>query len=319
MTKRNEVPSPLYAIKFLTAFFEADDPWHLYAIAPDRKTGEKRPPPICTTFVNNSRRGELVSEWINVHNVDRNIYFAPSLIDVENKRAKKINVTETRYLWTDLDPLDDHDQTALLRSLADDRPDGIPKATWIVDSGRGAWGFWKLKKSRLMNDAMAIARIEAHNRGIAKAFGGKAKGADGCHNVDRIARLPGTINHKSGRQARVVEHNVVAYKLARFPKADEAKPSDAKPLKIPVGLSSGLDVDDLDLSTVRNADRVVETIKTGCYEGHRWKKENGQVDRSRAMFSVCRSLLKGGIDAGVVAAIMLDPKYKISEHAYPSQ
>ena len=44
--------------------------------------------------------------------------------------------------------------------------------------------------------------VESYGKGIEQAFGDRF--ADGCRNIDRIARLPGTINTKTGQLARVL-------------------------------------------------------------------------------------------------------------------
>jgi hypothetical protein len=167
-----------HAIKFLTAFHEASDPWHLFAI----KKG-LHPPIVARTFPPGSRRDGNTEHWILEHNEDRDIYFAPNPIDVENKRAKKINVTEIRNLWIDLDPVDGQDRSTLVSSLNTDLHKDIPEPTWIIDSGRGPWAFWNLDRARSMHDTKSssqehkIHAIQARNKGIVQAFGGKVRGA----------------------------------------------------------------------------------------------------------------------------------------------
>ena len=46
------------------------------------------------------------------------------------------------------------------------------------------------------------AAVESYGKGIEEAFGDHF--ADGCRNIDRIARLPGTVNSKTGGLARVL-------------------------------------------------------------------------------------------------------------------
>jgi hypothetical protein len=258
-----------HAIEFLTAFHEASDPWHLYAI-----NKWLDPEIISKTFHRSGQRGENAERWILEHNEDRDIYFAPNPIDVENKRAKKINVTEIRNLWIDLDPVDGQDRTALLRSLKTDLPKNIPEPTWIIDSGRGVWAFWDLDRARSMHDTKSssqeskIHAIQARNEGIIQAFGGHVRGADGCRNVDRIARLPGAINHKTGRCARVVAHKNIAYDLERFPKA-ATKKTESESLNIPERMpkiDKVIDIDDLDLSKSNREEQLRAAIKDGRYK-----------------------------------------------------
>src|SRR6516162_5779326 len=137
-----------HAIKFLSEFHEAKDPWHLFAI----KKGLD-PKIIAKTFHPSSHRGGNAESWILEHNEDRDIYFAPNPIGVEDRKASKYDVVEIRNLWIDLDPVGGQDRSALLRSLKTDRPKNIPEPSWIIDSGRGAWAFWHLDRARSMYDA----------------------------------------------------------------------------------------------------------------------------------------------------------------------
>jgi hypothetical protein len=70
-------------------------------------------------------------------------------------------------------------------------------------------------------DGAATRRVEGYGRGIERAFG--KDHADNCCNVDRIARLPGSVNHKTGHRAKVVVHRSNAvYDLEDFLFADPA-------------------------------------------------------------------------------------------------
>src|SRR5699024_11528912 len=69
---------------------------------------------------------------------------------------------------------------------------GIPELTATVDRGGGFWAFCRLS---------ANIQPPAAER-LGRALEWKSS-ADHCHNVDRIARLPGTVNHpnKAKREA----------------------------------------------------------------------------------------------------------------------
>jgi hypothetical protein len=69
--------------------------------------------------------------------------------------------------------------------------------------------------------------VERFGRGIEKAFAPET--ADGCRNVDRIARLPGTINWKTGARATMLEFFPErVYDLEDFPR-DLEQPQEHKP------------------------------------------------------------------------------------------
>src|SRR4029077_16274936 len=123
-----------------------------------------------------------------------------------HKKASKDDVAEARYLWVDLDPRSgeplEAERKAILAQLTTNLPEGVPPPNRVIDSGRGYWGRWKLATPQPVDSCHNIEAVECHGRGIEQAFGNRF--ADGCHNIDRIARLPGTINTKTGRIARVL-------------------------------------------------------------------------------------------------------------------
>ena len=70
-----------------------------------------------------------------------------------------------------------------------------PKSTAIVDSGNGIQGLWRLTKPILLPEEEAqrkpiIADVEARSAALMLRLGSKA----GTQNIDRILRVPGTIN-----------------------------------------------------------------------------------------------------------------------------
>src|SRR5207244_4140455 len=82
-----------------------------------------------------------------------------------------------------------------------------PKASVVIDSGRGFWGFWILSEPLAVNRTLARAeRAKAYNAEIANTLK-----SDTVANIDRIARLPGTVNHKLGTLATVIEFNDATY------------------------------------------------------------------------------------------------------------
>ncbi|MGY8689504.1 MAG: DNA-primase RepB domain-containing protein, partial [Verrucomicrobiales bacterium] len=157
--------------------------------------------------------------WIEEHNAAGfNIYFhVGSAGQVLTRKARKEDIANVGYLWVDIDAKYKEGQTveearaAAIEAL-DSQPDGIPKPTYIVSSGGGIQAFWKLKDPVQIKDRNEnAAEIESRNKHLEKVFG-----ADNCSNIDRIMRLPGTINwpnakkRKYGRvpaPAKLLEHD----------------------------------------------------------------------------------------------------------------
>ena len=60
----------------------------------------------------------------------------------------------------------------------------------VVFSGGGYQAFWKLETPISINGDLGRAEdAKRYNQQLELLFGG-----DNCHNVDRIMRLPGTVN-----------------------------------------------------------------------------------------------------------------------------
>ena len=82
----------------------------------------------------------------------------------------------------------------MLALLSTNLPQAMPRPNRVIDSGRGYWGYWKLDKPVPVGGGTnnvnipLIEAVESYGRGIEQAFGDNF--ADGCHNIDRIARLP---------------------------------------------------------------------------------------------------------------------------------
>jgi hypothetical protein len=220
------------AVIFLKQFL-GDAPWPLVAIKPrDPGAGPDATSDIkAHTFSASPKREAMATEWIDRYNREGyNLYFAPnSLKRPLNKKAMKDDVLTVDCFWADIDP----SQTATSveietwrakrrQEFAGSPPGDLPAPTWIIDSGRGFWIFWRLRAPLPVDGkhGRLTASIEAYGRMIEQAF---APWADNCRNIERIARLPGTVNHKTGGIAGIVAHNHDAvYELKDFP--SPAKP-----------------------------------------------------------------------------------------------
>lgn len=62
-----------------------------------------------------------------------------------------------------------------------------PPPSAIIFSGGGYQGFWRLDEPVVADGN--IDELEAYNIGLEQRLGG-----DHCHNIDRIMRVPGTMN-----------------------------------------------------------------------------------------------------------------------------
>ncbi|WP_424360785.1 DNA-primase RepB domain-containing protein [Methylocystis parvus] len=178
------IADPLKSLDFLECMFGPEGTLHLIAIS----EGE---PPEAKSFVPEQRRALLL--WVQQREGRSNIYFAANRLadGFMNRKAKKENVAAALMLHVDVD-----DPDALERVSA-----FTPKPTAVVFSGGGYQAFWLLKEP--MQD---LGRVEAINKAIAGSLGG-----DNCHNIDRIMRLPGTINVPDAKKRAKGRVEALAY------------------------------------------------------------------------------------------------------------
>lgn len=101
-----------------------------------------------------------------------------------NKKASKSDVVAVRMLHVDIDPKKDgtpFDKLAVTKML-----DGLSMSpSFVIDTGGGLGAFWVLDET--VSDFSAV---EQANRGLEAMFDG-----DHCHNIDRVMRVPGTVNY----------------------------------------------------------------------------------------------------------------------------
>lgn len=284
------------AISFLR-WLRRDGPWTLTAIEPDTGRIETR---VFTDV-------EAARAFIPKHAGQRNLYYSVNPTrKALNKKATKADITSARFVHADIDPVgDETPDEAKARALATLKSSGLPEPSAIIDSGNGLHLLWRLKKK-----VRPALDIEAFNRAV-----GQALNADGSTwNVDRILRVPGTVNlpdtkkRKKGRKkcrAQLRNTNDRRYGAEQFPRVDaftRTKTNGSAPLDLPDELPE-VDVDALPVS-----DEVKHLIRNG---------EGGQFDgdRSRAVFRVACDCVRAGVDDALIVSLLLDQRYAISEHA----
>jgi hypothetical protein len=121
----------------------------------------------------------LALDWILQRNGKANLYFsinAPKTDARPDTKLRRDEIGQVRAFHVDIDNLEGEPDWDM---------DCLPSA--VIDSGGGRWGFWKLDTPIPVEDVTAI---EAQNRALTGRFHGDTQ----AHNLDRIARLPGTLN-----------------------------------------------------------------------------------------------------------------------------
>lgn len=297
------------ALRFLR-WLRRDGPWVVTAIGLDRRGLDTR------TF-DPSTIEDLI-KWLDAHNGVDNCYVMvnPSRAPL-TKKATKEDVEALEFLHVDCDPPKGADLKASRAEILTRLQSYEPKPNAIIDSGGGYQAFWRLAEPVFVGGNVAMAEeVEAYNIQLELVLKG-----DHCHNIDRIMRLPGTINlpdakkKAAGRVERLAsiiddldDNN---YTLDTFTAAPRSAPSPAAALSTPrVQISGNLApvlIDDL-------PETVPGRIKMLIVQGSDPDEPTKYASRSEVSWAVTCGLLRGGCDDNTVASILLDPDYAASAH-----
>jgi len=316
MTHREPEPNTNAAIEFLKQVYP-DGPWLLTAIRPDPKAIETK------TFYPEDM--PVLLAWLNKCNGGWNVYWSvnPPLRAL-SKKAEREDIKEVAYLHVDLDPRAGEDieqeRDRCLGLLTNRLPKGVPPATAVIFSGGGYQGFWKLAAPIPVNGDLALAEeAKRYNQQLERLFGG-----DKCHNIDRIMRLPGTINvpdkrkRQKGRTptlATLVSFDVgKAHPLSMFTPAPAVQMPEADLFSGDETVKIGTEVERLDDINELDKWEVPNRVKVICVQGKN-PDEPKPDDNSRSMWvydCVCQ-LVRCGVPDPIILGILTNPDYAISE------
>jgi putative DNA primase/helicase len=200
-------------------------PWAITAIVPDGKT-------VTETFTDH----DACEAFIRKRNVDRNVYYTLNAVKTAvSSKPTKQHIAQVEYLHVDADPdAGETPEQFKTRFLPTVRAFRIAP-TFIVDSGNGVQLLWRLKRPVAATGPDVVAGIEARNLGLLMELGAPR----GTQNIDRLLRLPGTINYpnaakrKKGRvqcETKLIEGSATGgYPLDDFPEHLKTKKEQAKP------------------------------------------------------------------------------------------
>ncbi|WMS42292.1 DUF5906 domain-containing protein [Acuticoccus sp. MNP-M23] len=298
------------AVRFLQAW-APEGPWVLTSIIVDAGKTNTR------TF----QRGEedALTEWVDERQGKQNLYFTVNpTINPITKKASKEDVKSMVALHVDLDPRAGEDFAAEQERTLQVLKEFDPAPTVIIFSGGGHQGFWMLdKEHRTDGDVSRAEELEAYNIQLEVLLGG-----DHCHNIDRIMRLPGTINvpnerkRSKGREpalARVVDEDWDrVYSLKQFTAAPRVQSNDdptggATKVRISGNLPTLNSLDDLPAG-------VSARVKQLIVQGFDPDEPGRYGSRSEAVFGVLCEMVRADCSDDEMAAVILDPDYAISGH-----
>ena len=309
-------------IKFLQAYRPMDEgTWLLMAIRVDKKETNVSP------FTPDQE--DDVLKWLHKYGSDNenpdlayNLYFHVNpTIRIMSKKADKDSIAALEYLHVDLDPRPGEDvqeeKARYLLLLTEKLPDTVPQPTFIVDSGAGYHAYWKLEQPfPIDGEASKVEEAERYNQQIEAEFGG-----DHCWNVDRILRLPGTLNRPDKKKrdkgrttylCTLVEHNEVAYPLGKFTPAPLVQTEGGfadhlQMVDIKGTVESFTDIDRLDEWKVPLHTKIVIVQGLDPDEPNRWES------RSEPLWYVTCSMTRCGVPDEVILSVLENPAFKISE------
>lgn len=300
-------PDPDKAIDFLRQY-RPEGPWVLTAI-PDgggrTKTATFRPE-------TEADAREWIQRWNGAE--CHHVYFManPPMRDLD-KKASKEDVLEMAVLHVDIDPKKGEDPAAARFAAIRDLEVFVPPPSIVIDSGGGVQALWLLDDALpIKGNVPAAEEAELYNQHLETVLGG-----DSCHNLDRILRLPGTINwkRKPGREPRMAEllqyHDRPRYSLAEFTQGTARKAAGkAGQGKVQLeGIPAPIDLETLP-AAVTNRTRML--IVQGCDPDDALRYQS----RSEVQFGVVCELVRAGCDDNMIAAVILDRGLGISGHTY---
>lgn len=299
------IPDTDAAVAFLKTL-RPGGPWAISTLHPDG--GQM----TTLTFLPETVHG--LRDFIDASNGVKNLYYAvnttpPGL----GKKAEKTQISRVDHLHVDVDaragePLEE--EIERIRCLA---PDGVPPPTYTVMTGGGFQFIWSLDKPIVINgDLSAAEDAERFNIQLEIKYGG-----DHCHNVDRILRLPGTVNlpneKKRGRGRVPVLAELTAHHPDRVYTIDKFKrvaaPSKDAPRKVIAAPTSVADVSELDTWGV--PDRLKVIMAQGIHPDEPPKPKDNS--RSAWLMDFCCNMVRCGVPDAVLLGIITDPSWPISE------
>ena len=180
------------AVNFLR-HFRSHGYINLVAISPDQSE---------ILGVNHDIESSAVDDFIKRYNGQYNIYFMVNEPDenAPHKKLGKHHVSMLHGVWLDADPdplIDFNEERIRLFQFADDLIGADNPPTYIIDSGGGIQAFWLLKRP-VSADQKSIATFEALSNGLAEQYS-----TDTVFNVDRIMRVPFTLNIPTPKKERI--------------------------------------------------------------------------------------------------------------------
>lgn len=298
------VPNTALSVDFLQ-HFDPTGPWTILVIKPTETKGEKAHV-RARTFTDLTHLHNYIEEY----NGRWNVYFPPNrcVPDVTTTPTKQ-QMTHIRCIHIDLDLPKDAEHTQDLFDELLDRLHAfdIPPSV-ITFSGGGYQAFWIFPED-LPADEYAD-RIETINQNVLKQVGGDGS----CWNVNRLMRVPGTVNvlnaikRERGRTpglATVVESTWQTWSIKEHAIPTATTQYENQTETVPP-LEGGLDA-----SPTGSVDGLPAKLKKAIKGGDPSPWGN---DRSKMVWFITCSLVRMGWSDEAIYPILSSPDYGCSAH-----
>lgn len=282
-------------------FLEAAHPGRLFSLTAIKVTGG---PPIGRVFAPQER--EQAAGWIDALQGVAGLYYSVNEVrpDFRGVKATKADIVAAHYAHVDIDHMDGLEQLKAYR---------LPPSI-IVFSGGGYQAFWKLAEP-----TTDLERVERINRQLAADLGG-----DNCHNIDRIMRLPGTINLPNAKKRKAGRVPTLAYVVDGIRTMETYDLDQFNEFRRPATDASSTAVTTTDAAAIAlvNVDQlpasISEETRRLIMQGDDANHPIGTPDarfpsRSEVVFCVACALARAGWDAEKIAGLLLNPACGISE------
>ena len=293
------------AVGWLTAL-SPSGPWFLYAAD---STGVEPGLPVRRFTLNQL---DEMRAWIAARLDHHNLYYSPNTpLPTITKHPTKAEITYLNFLHVDLDLPKSGPHTApteenfarLLRRLRA----MVPAPHLIVFSGGGYQGLWRLANP--LPAGTHGERVEAVNQAIEHALTG-----DHCWNINRILRLPGTVNSPDAK--KLAKHPGRVPTPTTVVSADwDARWSferDAVPrLDLVEDDEIEEDNDENQPSSSHALTSLPKKYQAAITTGDAKAYDN---DRSKLVWFVVTYLVRKGWTDAEITPFILDPAYPLSGH-----
>ena len=232
-------------------------------------------------------------------------------------KAKEAEVSTVRFLHVDADlpagTAPDDVESARAELLAKIKAAPLVPSL-IINSGNGFGLFWELAEPVIVT-AENLEDIKARNVALADQLGG-----DDCENLDRVMRLPFTVNRpnakkiKAGRVPVLADivtdlRGLVVYALEEFVPAAVSNEMTATLTK-----SSGTAYETIgspDIAETVDLSKLDDNLRSIIEKG---PPESYSKSRSEAVYMVACDLRRFGWSDGEILGVLTEPMNAIADH-----